>query len=1000
MEVLKDSVWWPNVLVSIYHVKALLTSICFAAFLTSYGQTPLIDSLEQRLQNSEMGDEEKVDIMNDLSFKVHRTDLEKAFYYARAALKLADKIQYKKGIAGSYFALGVTFWEKGDLDSALIADEKAIVIYDDLGLIGKAVRSRMNKAIILENKDDYPNAIALYEKILALIKEHKLEGMTGVVSYNMGLVFNKMGNWNAAIERYFTMVDYAKEVGNNAYQTAALQSIGNAYMRLDDTENAFEAYESAFEIATKAGNKRQKADALRGLGRVLSSNNQLDSALFYFQEALKIQKSLKRNIGVALMIESIAEISKKQERFEEALNYELQALAIYRELLRHNVIAKTMIRIGQIKILMKEIDQAQPYLTEGYSIVDSTGHLISKVYATEALANFYEIKGNYAKAFEFQKKHSIYKDSLLSETKIKELGLLEARYEFDRERQLLVFEQDKERLQLEKEKEVISTQLIAVAGGLLLLIISTGFIVRAYRGKTKANQKLQQLDAFKTRFFANINHDFRTPLTLMQGYIHRIGTNKDDYLTTRSKEDLENLSSNALTLTEMTNEIQNLILLEEGKLRLKFHTLDMNTYLKTQVLMFSSMAELAGIDLTYESDVETLSVNIDSGHFEKILYNLLSNAFKFTSKGEQIIVGLKEENQRVILTISDTGKGISSEDLPNVFDRFYQSPLNEYRSKEGFGIGLAVVNELVELHGGTIDVISEVDRGTTFTIVLPFNLDKERAEEPMEESVDKIKSLPTKQAKDHMISSNLPGHSVLVVDDHEEIRQYIIDLIKEEYEVKEAANGKQALEVLKVDKVDLILTDLMMPWLDGFDLIEKLKENETLSDIPVMVVSARTTEEDKHRVLDAGVNEFISKPFDPVMLQKRIRNLLADNVKGKNTWKTIIEDKDLQSNLEGNILKKLNQVILDHISDSDFSTQSIADELSASRSKAIRLIKELTGQTPLEYIKTIRMDFVQKAVKSGKIKNASEAAVCIGMSNPTQFSAQYKKHFGEAPFPK
>lgn len=981
-------------------IRTVLTAICIAAFLTSFSQTALIDSLEQRLQNSELGDQEKVDIMNDLSFKIHRTDLEKGFYYARAALKLANQIQYEKGVGDAYFALGVTFWEKGENDSALIADEKAIVIYDDLGLIGKGVRARMNKAIILENQDDYPKAIALYQKILALIEEHKLEGLAGVVSYNMGLVFNKMGNWNAAIDGYFKFVDHAQKVGNPAWEVSAWQSIGNAYMRLDDTENAFEAYESAFEIATKAGNKRQNADALRGLGRVLVSNNQLDSALLYFQEALKIQKSLKRNFGIAVNIQSIAEISKKQGRLEEALNFELRVLAISRELKRHNLVATSMLRIGQIKILMKEIDQAQPYLTEGYSMLDSTGRLDGKVFASEALAEFYEIKGNYTKAYEFQKKHSIYKDSLLSETKIKELGQLEARYEFEREKQNLIFEQDKERLELEKEKEVISTQLIAVAGGLLLLIISTGFIIRAYRGKARANRKLHQLDEFKTRFFANINHDFRTPLTLMQGYIHRISSNKDDYLTTQSKEDLESLHSNTFTLTEMTNEIQDLILLEEGKLHLKFHTLDMNTYLKRQVLMFSSMAELAGVELTYQSDVEVLSANIDSGHFEKILFNLLSNAFKFTSKGEQINVGLKQEKQRMVVTVSDTGKGIGSKDLPNIFDRFYQSPLNEYRSKEGFGIGLAVVNELVELHGGTIDVISEVDKGTTFTIVLPFNLDKETVEELGEESVDKIKSLPTKQAKDHMVSSTVPGHTVLVVDDHEEVRQYIIDLITDEYEVKEAADGKQALEVLEVDKVDLILTDLMMPWLDGFDLIEKLKENEALRDIPVMVVSARTTEEDKHRVLDAGVNEFISKPFDPVMLQKRIRNLLADKAKGKNAWDTIITDKDLQSNLEGNILKKLNQIILDNISDSNLTIQVIADELSASRSKAIRLVKELTAQTPLEYIKTIRMDFVQQAIKSEKVKNASEAASAIGMSNSTQFSTQYRKHFGEDPFPK
>ncbi len=658
-----------------------------------------------------------------------------------------------------------------------------------------------------------------------------------------------------------------------------------------------------------------------------------------------------------------------------------------------------LIRLGETNLLMNELKVAESYLLQGTNMLDSIGALSDRLLANEFLAELYEKKGNYTKAFQYQKSYSILKDSLLSDTKIKELGQMEAKHEFNREKQQLIFEQDKERLRHEKEKEVINTQLIAAAGGLLLLFVSVGFIVRAYRAKTKANKKLQQLDQFKTRLFANINHDLRTPLMLMQGYIHRIAKNEDDYLTSQTKEDLENLSSNALTLTEMTNEIQGLILLEEGKLELKSQKVEMVSYLKRQVLMFGSTAEMAEIKLVYENKIPEMFIHMDSGHFEKMLYNLLSNAFRFTPSGGRIVVKLEEEDQHALVSVSDTGKGIDLNDLPNIFDRFYQSSLNEYRSKEGFGIGLTVVNELVILHGGKIDVKSELNKGTTFTLSMPFNLDKEAITEELETS-DKIKPLPTKKAKEHMVSENHEKPTVLVVDDHEEIRQYIIDLISEEYTTTEAANGKQALEILKISKVDLILTDLMMPWLDGYGLIEKLKENETLRDIPVMVVSARTTEEDKHRVLDFGVNEFISKPFDPVLLQKRIRNLLKDKSKANNAWEVIISDTNFQSNLEDNILKKLNQIILDKISDSNLTIEVIADELSASRSKTIRLIKELTSKTPLEYIKTIRMDFVHQAIKARKIKNASEAASSIGMSNSTQFSARYKKHFGKDAFPK
>jgi len=988
------------VLIDLYKARALLIGICITAFLACFSQTSPIDSLEQRLQITELKDQEKVDLMNTLSFQYHRSDISKGFYYARTALELANQISYQEGVGDAFLYVGVNFWEKEELDSALLSYEEAILIYDDLGLIQKGVRARMNKAIIFENKDDYPSAIAQYERALVLIEENNIEDMGGVVSFNMGIVFNKMGDWVTAIDRYLEMVTHAQKVGNKAWEVSALQGIGNAYMRLEDSESALQAFDSALKIASLAGNKRQEADARRGLGRVLSLNNRLDSAFLYFQDALEMQKNLGRKTGMALNLRSLSEISRKQGRYEETLGYQFQVLEIYKELKRHSASAMALVRLGETNLEMNEIKIAEQYLLQGATMLESAGSLTSLIATNELLAKLYEKKREYAKAFKYQKSYSIYKDSLLSDTKIKELGQLEAKYEFAREKQQLIFSQDKERIRLEKEKEVINTQLIAAAGGLLLLFISVGFTLRAYREKARANRKLQQLDQFKTRLFANINHDLRTPLTLIQGYIHRIVTNKEDYLTSQSKEDLNNLSSNALTLTEMTNEIQGLILLEEGKLELKFQKVEMTSYLRRQVLMFGSMAEMQGVELLYENEAPELYVNIDNGHFEKILFNLLSNAFRFTPSGGRIVVSLKEKNEHLLISISDTGKGIVLEDLPNIFDRFYQSPLNEYRSKEGFGIGLAVVNELVELHDGNIDVASEVNKGTTFTISLPFNLDKEAILEEVDTITDSIKTLPTKQAKAHMVSENLARSSVLIVDDHEEIRQYIIDLIAEEYEVKEAANGKQALEVLKVDKVDLILTDLMMPWLDGYDLIEKLKETEVLRDIPVMVVSARTTEEDKHRVLDAGVNEFISKPFDPIILQKRIRNLLEDKSKTRNAWEVIISDKDLQSNLEDNILKKLNQIILDRISDSNLTIEVIGDELSASRSKAIRLIKELTGHTPLEYIKTIRMDFVHQAIKTGKVKNASEAASSIGMSNATQFSTQFRKHYGKDPFPK
>ncbi|MEL7145072.1 MAG: response regulator, partial [Bacteroidota bacterium] len=539
--------------------------------------------------------------------------------------------------------------------------------------------------------------------------------------------------------------------------------------------------------------------------------------------------------------------------------------------------------------------------------------------------------------------------------------------------------------------------ILLVAG---LLIYRSGKKNRQLNRQLQdSNEKLHQLDRFKTRLFENINHDLRTPLTLINGYLHRLTNDKDNYLTRQSEEDLDHLQANTASMMEMTNEIQDLILLEEGKLQLKYSRIDLVSHLSRETRMFESLADLSGIELGFESEKQALMIHVDASFLNKIFFNLMSNGFRYTEKGGAIKVNIAQKEGHVLLVVSDTGQGISEEALPHIFDRFYQSPMNEYRSKEGFGIGLAVVRELVELHGGEIAVASKLNEGTEFTVLLPLNLDKPLANEAAETTGEKLENFPTKAATETMIKTGAEEEPViLIVDDHEEIRVFIKELIDEDYQVKSAANGKQALEILQTDHIDLIITDLMMPAVDGYDLIEAIAGDPRLKKIPTMVVSARSTGEDKHKVLDAGVSHFLTKPFDPEELRKKVRNILADVAKRKGAnWENFSDKQLLEKKMDQQNLDKLNKIIIARISDSDLTVEDIALELNASRSKTFRIIKEMTGKTPLAYIKMIRMDFVKEMIEAGKVKNSTEAARLIGLKTVTQFTRQYKAHFGEAP---
>ena len=254
---------------------------------------------------------------------------------------------------------------------------------------------------------------------------------------------------------------------------------------------------------------------------------------------------------------------------------------------------------------------------------------------------------------------------------------------------------------------------------------------------------------------------------------------------------------------------------------------------------------------------------------------MVSNAFKFTGEGSLIRVELDQpESDWIEIKVSDDGIGIDQKHLPSIFDRYFQAPDGSYKEKEGFGIGLALVKELVNLHGGTITAQSEVGFGTSFTIKLPLNLDKNVDPDTLSESVLKTKDILTTEDGGSSGSLLRSGNdksltSVLVVDDHPEVREYISGIVRQRFNVIEAKNGQHALEILSENKVNAIITDLMMPWLDGFGLIEEIKKDAQLSSIPVMVVSARTTEEDKLKVLNSGVNDFMSKPFDPEKIDQK-----------------------------------------------------------------------------------------------------------------------------------
>ncbi len=393
-------------------------------------------------------------------------------------------------------------------------------------------------------------------------------------------------------------------------------------------------------------------------------------------------------------------------------------------------------------------------------------------------------------------------------------------------------------------------------------------------------QKLERLDEFKSRFFANVSHDFRSPLTLIIGYLELFRKEKNQ-LTGDSVDSLEKVTKNVKKLVLLTDEIRDLIKLEEGEIKLKFQKVEFGYLTESWVGMFESMASEKHIRLTMVNDLPAgFFIHCDPYNMEKVVYNLVSNAIKYSHQGSEVRVQLKSsfsgEKEAVEFTVSDDGPGINQDELPMIFDRFYQSKSNQHQVKEGLGIGLSLVKEIVDLHGGEISASSELGKGTMLKVLLPMNLEK--ACNPSfysaQYSRDRLGEGGDLGSNSGSTSINPKKKTILVVEDHEEVRKYVVSVVKGDRDILEAEDGKAALEILQKYSVDMIITDLMMPVMDGYQLIETIKSVSLLSSIPIIVLSAHVMNGERQRLEKLGVDAILIKPFDTTEINQLVDRFL------------------------------------------------------------------------------------------------------------------------------
>jgi signal transduction histidine kinase/DNA-binding response OmpR family regulator len=538
----------------------------------------------------------------------------------------------------------------------------------------------------------------------------------------------------------------------------------------------------------------------------------------------------------------------------------------------------------------------------------------------------------------------------------------------------------------------------------VILLLLVGFFVYVYRTIAMKRRMAEETANAKLQFFTNVSHEFRTPLTLIADPVERL---LDDDNTTDSQRALLQVArKNVNVMLRLVGEILDFRKVQNGKMKVELSTFDLAEYLRQWITGFTPTAATKKIDII--TDVpQTLTICTDLDKTERIFYNLLSNAVKYTHNGGHINVSAHEDGGMVTLSVEDDGIGIPKDKIQHIFDRFYQV---RNSNVGGTGIGLALVKAFIELMGGTVNVKSTEGQGSIFIITIPvgniqsFPLKDDAHSSPNVQRdsfalADEIMTKDKEGSELKRITSPINEEdkpTVLVVDDNDDVRSYIASILSSEYVVKHAVDGQQGLEKAIREVPDIIICDVMMPVMDGLEMCNRVKRETVTSHIPVILLTARTQEDQRAEGYDYGADAYITKPFSSKVLLARVKNLLTNRRLLRDVFSNgeIMDDKPKDA--ETQFINKFRKQVQTQMSDPELNVETLSNDMGLSRVQLYRKVKALTGSSPVELIRIARLKRAERLLKSDG-KTIAEISYEVGFSSPSYFSKCYKDYFGVLP---
>jgi len=517
-------------------------------------------------------------------------------------------------------------------------------------------------------------------------------------------------------------------------------------------------------------------------------------------------------------------------------------------------------------------------------------------------------------------------------------------------------------------------------------------------------ERLRELDKLKIKFLTNLSHEFRTPLSLIIGPIDKLLTEKSG---AEIAGPLNMIKRNTRRLLNLVNQILDFRKMEDQELRLNRSQGDMVSFIKEVLEPFNDLSERKQIQLVFKCRFNYFYTLFDQDKIERVLFNLLANAFKFTPVGGTISLELEKSDPSIdtaettlVIRVSDTGIGISEENKERIFERFFQIDTTAAILNQGSGIGLSIAKEFVKMHGGNIVVESELGRGSSFVITLPFP-----TMEAMHELPADLSGLTGSESE--YVATDVPGEgpagieipSILLVEDNEDFRFYLKDSLKTHYKIYEACNGQEGWQKALAHHPQVIVSDINMPYMNGIELCHKVKSDKRTNHIPIILLTALTAEQEQIRGLETGANDYLTKPFNFEILNAKIKNLLALNKTLKETYTKQIKVQTQEVLIESHSNRLLNKVVLyieENLNNPKLSVEDLSRHVGMSRGSLYHKILELTGQSPVEYIRSVKLEKATVLLEKSDL-NVSQIAYMVGFATPNYFAKSFKAKFNMQP---